>query len=390
MRNFPYTSTRIRRAELHKGVIIYILAVLSLLTAAFIVIYAVSPGFRWHTARYAHRISDALTEPSTEELEARLSEQEAAVAEKPDEAGLHMQKAETLVALDRQEEALGALEAALLLEPDYKAAILVKARTLAELDKPAEAIELLEDSIARLKDFHEGRYYLSELLLRTGRADEALHEVDEALGAKPGDIAYMHRRADVLLVLGRYNDALGAYDKVLLAYPDTPFHDIEGRTVRATIQYGRGVALNALGRFDDALKAGELADKQVPNGGFSLDNRIYAHAGKGEYDDAARLFETNLGNWDMTVSATVYGYAVKKRGKEGDERRMHQALDLIADRGRPVHRVYAYAVLGDEDMALKVARDLIADKPWMKRVMSARLEMKELLKKPEAKELFGG
>jgi tetratricopeptide (TPR) repeat protein len=367
-----------------KGIIIYVLAVASLCAAGFFVMLALSPGFRWHVARI---VGDKVAEfkaPSARELERVLVDLTAKTTANPADQAAWIEKADALIKLGGYAEALDALDRATAIEPPSGRAYIMKSGALVDTYKLFNAVKVMEDAAAALPNDASVNLKLSELLLITGEAEGAYEHAKAAASLDPNNALAARRLGDSLVALGLYDEAVAAYGDALDINPgEPPFFDIGARTERGLVYYGMGQAYNALGRYDEALAACDAADKAVPNGGFSIDNRVYALTGKGAYGDAILKFQTNLGNWDIKKVATVYAYAVKKRGGKGDAERLASTLDVIFENAHGEQIIYAHAVKGDRDKVAELVGNTVSERPYMKRVIRSRIEMADMLDDPE-------
>jgi len=91
-------------------------------------------------------------------------------------------------------------------------------------------------------------------LNKTGRRDEveeafqkSLEFCSQAISKNAGDIGLLAQKGKALFEPGRYNEAIAVYG---LAINNSP--DIELSTIKIRAWIGRGDALRALGKFDNA------------------------------------------------------------------------------------------------------------------------------------------
>jgi tetratricopeptide (TPR) repeat protein len=211
-------------------------------------------------------------------LDAALARVDAALDGHADDASLHELRGRTLYAAGRKAEAREALERALALRADHAAALAVLARLALEEGKADEAIALCDRAVAADPADHESAYVAANVLLGQGRPDEAIARLKELLRSHPGhaaaanDLAWIlaergqdgalaldlakratriDPRAETLDTLGfvqlKRGDAAAAaesFEQSLALEPNA-----------ASVRYRLGLALEALGRGNEALES---------------------------------------------------------------------------------------------------------------------------------------
>lgn len=118
------------------------------------------------------------------------------------------------------------------------------------------------------------------------------------IGVEPGSRTSWVEGAVKLAGKGLLEEALYCCDKELALHPE------EARALQV-----KGMALNDLGRFDEALSAVERVEKAPSAGGSDLFVRIgrgYALMGLGKYDESIRCFDEALRIEPGTKDALVY------------------------------------------------------------------------------------
>lgn len=125
---------------------------------------------------------------------------------------------------------------------------------LAELGRAEEALEVLRRWVARDPESARARGHLATQLLRLGRYAEALQESQEAQRLAPEVIAHCESSAMCLLSMESNIEALRLIDA-----------SIERAPLRGSLHALRGMALDVLGRLDEArhafLTAAHLAER---------------------------------------------------------------------------------------------------------------------------------
>ena len=186
--------------------------------------------------------------------EEALASSGQAVRLAPQDAAAHADLGVALVAVERLQDAMRCFERAVALDKTLLAAHFNLAALAARLGKHERALNSLDAAIAlqpHAAALHSNR---GNALKELGRLSEALASYALALAIEPKNLETLHNRAVVRSLLGQYAEALREYDE-LIALQDVP---------RAADQIGRGAALVALGRNEEALAALEPAIAQLP------------------------------------------------------------------------------------------------------------------------------
>ncbi len=209
------------------------------------------------------------------------------------EIALHY--AHTLVALDRRAEAVPALERAVGLTPDNIAAWRLLGETLIDLDRVNEAhaamqrVRGLEEAahgaeVERAERREEARELVEAAVAAAaaGRADEALAGLREAAELSPGDPAPGMLEVRLLVSLDRHDEALARADELVAAQPGSAdLHHLRGM-----VHYSVGDAAAEA----DLRRAVELApEHREARTGLAL-----ALVEQGELDEAEALLDAVL------------------------------------------------------------------------------------------------
>lgn len=196
-------------------------------------------------------------------------------------------KAEILSSeLGRKDEAVEAFDESLKLNPDDAEGWQWKASLLTEMKRYNESLEAYDKAIELTpendtKDLALNWFSKGWALNKTGRQEEAraalqksLEYYDQAILKNAGDISLLQQKGMALFELGRYDDAIEVYDQVL-----TDSHDIEFSATKTSARIGKGDALRALGKNEEAISAYNKAIELGP---------LYSNAwhGKGEAQKA--------------------------------------------------------------------------------------------------------
>jgi tetratricopeptide (TPR) repeat protein len=186
--------------------------------------------------------------------EEALASSAQAVRLAPRDAAAHVELGIGLAGAGRMQDALRCFGRAVELDPNLIAAHLNLATLAAKLRLHDRALKSLDAAIAlqpQQADLYNNR---GNALKELGRLPEALESYATALAIDPKSLETLHNRAVVRSLLGRYADALRDYDE-LIARHDPP---------QAADLIGRGAALVALGRHEEALAPLDGAIAKLP------------------------------------------------------------------------------------------------------------------------------
>jgi tetratricopeptide (TPR) repeat protein len=200
-------------------------------------------------------------------VEAAISSYDEALAHSGDDAVVLNNRAVALQELGRHEEALDSLARALSLVPDDADALSNRGIALQAVGRHALALECFDAVLALRPGDPAGLLHRSNALQALGRLEEALASCDEAVRAVPQDAGAQQRRAALLLELGRPAEALASCEQALALQPGL----VAGLTTR-------GLALQALGGYEQALQSHRLAQLQqaTPEGALGMGDALQA------------------------------------------------------------------------------------------------------------------
>ena len=201
-----------------------------------------------------HRLRSTLLSALGRRDEALASSGQA-VRLAPRDAASHVELGIGLAGAGRLQDALRCFERAVELDPNLIAAQLNLATLAAQLKQHDRVLRSLDAAIAlqpQRADFYNNR---GNALKELGRLPEALQSYATALALDPKNLETLHNRAVLRSLLGQYAEALRDYDE-LIARHEPP---------QAADQIGRGAALVALGRHEEALAPLDAAIAALPN-----------------------------------------------------------------------------------------------------------------------------
>ena len=163
-----------------------------------------------------------------------LAAYDAALRVDPLAAATHFYRGNTLVMLQRVEDAVLAFERCLALEPEDLAARFNRARSLVQLERWRDALQALDDLVAMhpaLPDAWVNRAGVQQAL---GLHEEALVSMTRALALKPGDARALYNAGNILLLLKRFDEATQTLTQAFQADPRNP--DVLGALVSASLK----------------------------------------------------------------------------------------------------------------------------------------------------------
>ncbi|MGG5811499.1 tetratricopeptide repeat protein [Falsiroseomonas sp. CW058] len=205
------------------------------------------------------RATDAETEPTIVYLTAQslvasgraaeaLGMLDALVAARPGYAAGHYGRAQALRALGRGPEALEAQQRGLALDPGSAWAHLASATLLRDLGRPADALAAARRAQDLDEDDRPGLVEEAAALRALARLEEAAAAARRAIALDPDYPPALAELGHVVLQQRDHAGALSLFEGALRRAPRM-----------ATAQTGRGEALAALGRMEEALEALALA-----------------------------------------------------------------------------------------------------------------------------------
>ena len=136
------------------------------------------------------------------------------------EIQLNFNLGNTLLKLERLDEALASYSQAIEMKPDFAQAHYNLGNTLQELGRLDEALASYSQAIALKPDFAEAHTNLGNTLKKLGRLDEALASYNQAIALKP-DYAKAHfNLGNTLIKLERLEEAQASYSQAIALKPD--------------------------------------------------------------------------------------------------------------------------------------------------------------------------
>jgi tetratricopeptide (TPR) repeat protein len=170
---------------------------------------------------------------------------EKAIELKQDFADAWLNKGIVLSTLEQHNKAIAVYEKAIELQPDFAKAWYNKGNTLDKLEKPEEAIVAYDKAIELKPDFAQAWCNKGLMFKKINNLEAALSALKKALNCNPNLIEALSSKAYVLWHLKQYEESIPAFNRAIQFNPNK----IE------ELYYCKGVALNEIGRHEDALEA---------------------------------------------------------------------------------------------------------------------------------------
>lgn len=179
----------------------------------------------------------------------------------------------------RGEEALAAFDRAIALKPDDAGLWCVRGVACKALQRLPDAILSFQHAL-RLDPRHsEAASHAAQLLSQTDRFEEALLYLDLCDELQPNRYQTFHMRADTLQNLGRFEEALAARRRA---------HFLDPANTDGCI--GLGNSLMALGRYEEALSWFDYAIARRNDLGYGFRSKAIALERLGRFDEAMTAY----------------------------------------------------------------------------------------------------
>jgi len=121
----------------------------------------------------------------------------------------------TLIQLQRYQEALATYEKAIDIKPDYPQALYGQGKALFQLKKYQESLIAYDQAIQIQPNYLEAWTNRGFVLVRLKRYSEAIATVDKALQLKNDEPQVWQLKGDIFIKISQYNDAIKAYEQAI-------------------------------------------------------------------------------------------------------------------------------------------------------------------------------
>ncbi|MCU0960559.1 MAG: tetratricopeptide repeat protein [Pirellulaceae bacterium] len=231
------------------------------------------PSDLWANANLA----DALRQCRPPQVEEAIRYYTAAIALRPESAGLHLNLAVALHELGRQDEAIAEYRESLRIAPFYAAPRCSLVDILIEMGKEAEAEAVAREAVQR---WPQAATYanLGRALRKLGKNEDASVAYREALRLDPRLVDGHSQMAMELFGTGRKDEALEKFREVVAMNPSD-----------ARSHYNLGLALQLLERTDEACEAYRASLKLDPNLVAALTNLTNVLQRQGRAEEAVQV-----------------------------------------------------------------------------------------------------
>lgn len=179
------------------------------------------------------------------DLKACLLDVDEAERRQAQDIGAGLLRARAFAACGRFADAKAVLDVFLKTHPDHAAALMQRARALGALERNAEAADDFVRAMSLMSQPEPDHVFeVADLLCRAGRAPEALAAIDRALKATPGVPSFVERAVKIETVLGNYEGALRRIGEAM-----------QGAQVKEPLMARRAALLAQAGRIADSIAA---------------------------------------------------------------------------------------------------------------------------------------
>lgn len=224
------------------------------------------------------------------------------LSDNPEDGETWFKMAEVLISLNRREEAIAAYEKSIEMNSSKAGmAAITISHLLAEAGRYDEALVASDMALNltspdNVQDMKLVLGIKGNILAEEAkRPEEALQAFDEALRLDPRDRTSLMYRASVLKDLHRYNESAEVYQKAIELFSN------ESNLWKTNAWIGKGDALNANGRKDEALEAYrsaveviELDIQENPENSRAWERKGRALYKMGEYEEALEAFNRSI------------------------------------------------------------------------------------------------
>ena len=204
-------------------------------------------------------------------------------------------QANTLLQLQRYQEALTIYEKAGDIKPDYPQAWYGQGQALFQLKKYEQALMVYDQAIQLQPDYLEAWNNRGLVLVNLKRYSEALATFDKALELKNDAPQVWQAKGDVFIKINNYNNAVKAYEQAINLQPDN-----------SELWYKRGLALQKLKQYEEAITAYKKTIELKPDHELAWYNLGNCSVNLNRYEFALQAYDQvlqyNQGNFPALLS----------------------------------------------------------------------------------------
>jgi tetratricopeptide (TPR) repeat protein len=262
------------------------------------------------------RVLRAMGEPNK-----ALTMYEEAKAAFPDQSEIFCGWADTLVELNKLQEALAAFTEIGERFPKSSGALAGKGEVLSLLGRFSESLDVYSEVIGRFPTESIGYTGTAYAQRESGNYQEALNAYNAAIKRFEFDPYAYAGRAQTLKDMNQFQEALEAYESAIAKF-----------THESYLRNGRASALKAMGRLEEALQAYDSNVNDFPYNLGALTGRAQLLRELGKSQDALIAFDTIINRRPDYNLARISKAAILTVLKKFDE-----AIDLLPN-GEPVTR----------------------------------------------------
>ncbi|MBD2664361.1 serine/threonine protein kinase with TPR repeats [Richelia sinica FACHB-800] len=190
------------------------------------------------------------------------------------------QQGNTLLQLQRYEEALALYEKAVNIKPNYPQGWYGQGKTLFELKQYSEALKAYDQAIQLQPDYLEAWINRGFTLIKLQRYIEAISAFDKALQFKNNDPSIWNAKGDAFRNLKQYDQGIKAYEQAIELQPDN-----------YQFWYNKGLILQNIKQYEEAINAYNKTVELKPDYAAGWYNKGNSLVNLNRYEDAFQAYD---------------------------------------------------------------------------------------------------
>lgn len=190
------------------------------------------------------------------------------------------QRGQTLLELQRYQDALNDYNRAVELKPEYAEAWKSKGTTLLGLKRYQDALDAYDKAIQIQPNYWEAWNGRGQALKYLQRYEEAIASFDSALKIQPNSLDAWNDKGNVQIQLQHYSEAITSFDKA-----------IKIQSNYSPAWYKRGIALHNLHRYQEAVESYDKAVEYKPDSADSWYQQGNALINLQKYKEAVESYD---------------------------------------------------------------------------------------------------